>query len=182
MSAQYTATTRGIKIDVTQTLNKFLGTNQKQYSKKQFEDYLKQLGLTCKYANTGENNPIDDGFVVTFDYEESDNQDAYAILATGMWSLHYTQGSFSKEELKRQINFLDEKHLDKNTENRLRDLWKDKLILQKGFGVESDQCENVYAFLPNNNTKEMKQSGGGFSFLPKNNINKTRKRYVLRKL
>lgn len=167
MSAQYTANVRGIEIDVTKTMNRFLNKNEKTYSKKQFEDYLKKLNLIDKYENTGENEPINDGFVVTFDFEEDDDQDAFAILATGMWTLHYTSGSFSKEELKRQQNFLDEKYLDKNIENKLVDLWKDKLVLKGEMKIESNQCENVFAFFPKDNNankankaNKVEQSGG----------------------
>lgn len=95
MSSQYTVTVRGINIDVTKTLNHFLNKNEKNYSKKQFEDYLKRIGLVENCCgDTGEDEPINDGFVVTFDYEESDDQEAFARLSTGLKMLHYTSGAF----------------------------------------------------------------------------------------
>jgi len=155
MTGGFSTTIRGIEIDVVATLNKFLEQNKKSYTLKEFEEYLKKFGLDDNFRyDTGQNDPINNGFVATIDYEESPEQDAVGYLATGLSEYQYwVFQEWDEKSLKIQQNFLDIKHLSDEIENNLRELWKDKLILKKKIKVVTIGCEWSHTFFPKSVTK-----------------------------
>ena len=61
-------------------------TKKKSYTRAELEKYLKSLGLDDAYTDhTGKTQPINTGFVVTFEIDEDPKEEAFAILATGLW-------------------------------------------------------------------------------------------------
>lgn len=163
MTGGFNTNVRGIQIDITQTLNKFLNQNKEVYSKKEFEDYLKSIGLDSEFQeNTGQKHPINEGFVVSFDFDEGDGQDASGILATGLWQYqNWVLQQWSKEDLLTQGEFNNPKYLDIKIENQLRNLWKDKLILTGKFAINSIGCEWSNSYFPKT------QKGGALSYYHK---------------
>lgn len=141
---------RGIQINVIATLNKFLNQNKKQYTFAEFIKYLKDIGLNDKYQeNTGQKDPINDGFVVVFDLEESNEQDAVGYLVTGLWEYqNWVPQTWSEEDLKEQINFNNSEYLSESVENNLKELWKNKLILEGKLSVMMVDCEWGLRFFP----------------------------------
>lgn len=142
MTGGFNTQVRGIEIDVTQTLNKFLNQNKKIYTMYEFENYLNKIGLNNFYAdNTGQTTPIDDGFVVSFDFDEYDKT-AYGILATGLREYqNWVIQTWSNQDIQKQAEFNDIGKLNKNKEVHLRNLWKNKLILKDNFAIYSVGCE-----------------------------------------
>jgi len=155
MTGGFSTNIRGIEIDVVATLNKFLGQNKKSYTLEEFEKYLKKNDLDDEFQNnTGQNNPINNGFIVSLDFEEEQDQEAFGYLATGLWEYqNWVLQQWSEESLKKQRNFLDIKHLSKDIENNLRELWKDKLILKPNFGIITMGCEWSHSFFPKSEMK-----------------------------
>jgi hypothetical protein len=162
MTGGFNTQIRGIEIDVVKTLNHFLKQNKKQYSIKEFEDYLTKINLTNDFKHdTGQKKPLNDGFVVSFEFDEmNDNQEAYSILATGLWEYqNWVTQEWSQKDLEEQKEFNNPKHLSRKIELRLKDLWKDKLILKGKFVIRSIGCEWSHSFFK----KKGIQKGGNFN-------------------
>ncbi|AKI79792.1 hypothetical protein QJ850_gp907 [Acanthamoeba polyphaga mimivirus] len=160
MPSEYLATIRGISIDIPATLNKFTGQSKSNYTRKEFENYLKKIGLTHNFGNLdpGFENPINDGFVVSVEYDGFDIDLAVGYLSTGSW--HYQSwaaSEWSKRDLEQQRNFLDPKNLSESIEKNLREKWSDRLVLKGGFSIRTEECEGINNFMPN---KQKVQSGG----------------------
>lgn len=149
MTGGFNVNIRGIEIDITRTLNKFLNQNKKLYTRKEFEDYLKQIGLDKNYrTNSGQQEPILEGFVVSFEIDDNnENEEAYGILATGEWNYQYwVSRNWSKRDSEQQYEFNNPKYLDENIETNLRNIWKDKLILTEEYSIRSIVCEWPHYF------------------------------------
>lgn len=143
MTGGFLVNARGIEIDITQTLNKFLKQNKEIYTRKEFEDYLSSINLDrITRNNSGQCEPISEGFVVSFDFDEGDDQEAFGILTTGLWQYQYwAQERWSKEDLEQQTKFNNPEYLNKSVENHLNNLWKDKLVLTDKFAIHNICCE-----------------------------------------
>lgn len=152
MTGGFNTNVRGIQIDVTKTLNKFLNQNKKAYTREQFEDYLTKINLDDTFGNGkkyyhGQSEPINEAFVVSFDFDEGDDQEAFGILATGLWEYQYwVIQQWCKENLEEQTTFTNPKYLDKTIKNNLKKLWNDKLILKGKFAIYSIRCEWSHRF------------------------------------
>lgn len=148
--AEYSAHFRGIKIDVTATLNNYCGINRKYYSAKEFHYFLEEMGLDTEYhTNTGQKEPISEGFVVCFiDNNDDSNKKACAYLVTGLWTYQsWVQQEWTKEDLEDLHELYNPEHLNQCVENNLRDLWKDKLILSDDeFMMRMISCNRIHQF------------------------------------
>lgn len=168
MTGGFNTNVRGIKIDIEETLNKFLNQNKNDYSKKEFDDYLKQIGLDDTYHdNTGQSKPVEEGFVVSFDLDgDGDDDNAYGILATGLWEhQNWVIQEWSLKDLNEHNEFNNPKYLEKNFEQKLRNNWQTKLILKDGFCIRSIGCEWSRCFFLNDNPQI--QKGGDIDYYSK---------------
>lgn len=151
MTGGFNTTVRGIYIDVIATLNKFSINKKTTYYRKDFENYLKSIGLNDQYRdNTGQETPISNGFVVSFDLDEkiSDKDEVLvALLATGLWEYqHWVSQSWDEKDLVIRNNFNNKKFLSKKIENNLRNEWQDKLVLDDKFSIFPVTCERSNSF------------------------------------
>ena len=181
MTGGFNTNVRGIEIDVTKTLNNYYKQKKNDYSKKEFEEFLKKIGLDANYPkNTGQTQPIETGFVVSFDFDEGDDQEARGILATGLWEYqNWVQQDWSQEDLRKQAEFNNPKYLGKKYEDLLRNIWKDKLVLKSKFSIKSIGCEWSNIFSPKNKPKTS-QRGGNQNFEPdyRTKYLKYKKKYI----
>ena len=152
MTGGFNTEIRGIEINVTQTLNRFTNQNKKTYTRDEFENYLKLIRLNEAFGDDGKYKPINTGFVVSFEFEQpccgEEQQEAFAILATGLWEYQYWfQQKWSKELLEKRREFYDVKFLDIDIERKLRSLWKNILVLDGDFTVHSIGCQWSHKFV-----------------------------------
>ncbi|QTF48959.1 hypothetical protein qu_64 [Acanthamoeba polyphaga mimivirus] len=160
MPSEYLATIRGISIDIPATLNKFSGQSKSEYTRKEFENYLKKIGLTHNFGNLdpGFESPINDGFVVSVEYDGFDVDLPAGYLSTGNWQYQsWAAPEWSKKDLEQQRNFLDPKNLDESIEKNLREKWSNRLVLEGKFSIHTEECEGINNFMPK---KQQTQSGG----------------------
>ena len=153
MTGGFNTEIRGIEINVTETMNRFTNQNRKTYTREEFENYLKFIGLSESFADSGEYKPINTGFVVSFEFEQpccgEEEETAFGMLATGLWEYQYWgQQKWSKDLLEKRREFYNVKFLDIDIEKKLRSLWKDILVVNGDFTVYSIGCEWSHPFHP----------------------------------
>lgn len=96
--------------------------------------------------------------MVSFDLNEDENEEAYVILATGLWEYqNWVIQNWSKDNLKDQQKFNREVFLTNKIKNNLVNLWKDKLVVSGNFRITTTGCEWAHQFSFNN--KNQKGSG-----------------------
>lgn len=152
MTGGFQTSVRGIEIDVTKTLNKFSKQNKSNYTKRDFEDYLKKIGLldalnlgkdedenisqieTDKKFYTGLNKqtPVENGFIVVFDFDEGDDQEAIAYVSNGIWEYqNWVLQKLDKKSLDEFSKFYDPGWLNKKYSDKLITNWQDKIVIKK---------------------------------------------------
>jgi hypothetical protein len=158
MTGGFNTNVRGIDINIKATLDKY-GKKDGIYTRKAFEEYLKNMGLDGEYRNnTGGTTPINNGFVISFEYDNGDDDEARGMLATGSWEYqNWVTQNWSKKALSDQIKFLNKKHMSKKIETNLRKKWSDRLVLSGKFETSSIGCEWSHNFF---NSKKNVQNGG----------------------
>ncbi len=145
MTGGFTSQIRGIRIDVTKTLNKYYNQNQISYTREEFEEFLRHVGFHESYTEFDPFKPINTGFVVSLEYEDDD--EPFAVLSTGIWEYqNWVVQYWSKSHLSKISDFYNTKHLNKNIENNLRNLWNKLFILNGDFVVITAPCEWSHNF------------------------------------
>ena len=151
MTGGFNTNVRGVEIDVTKTLNKFLNKNRTEYTRKEFEDYLTSIGLKHNYEIRSDREPINEGFIVTFDHEKDGDEYGFGILATGLTEhQNWVLQTWSPQDLKEIQQFYDPKYLNIEIENQLKNRWGNRLIFADdcGMAVYAIGCEWSRPFFP----------------------------------
>ena len=75
-------------------------------------------------------------------------------------------------------DFFNKDHLDKQIEEKLRELWKNKLVLKDEFAIRSIDCEWIKCFYPKSKSKSKNQKGGNMSDIYCYKYNKYKTKYL----
>jgi hypothetical protein len=140
MTLGFITTLRGIEINIIKTLNKHYKKHKKNYTRTDFENYLSEIGLDDNLTLTfGQTSPMNKGYVISF-FNEDDDQ-PYAFLVIGSWEYQsWVTQTWNLTSLKQQTKFLDPKYLSQKRERKLRNNWKNELVLEDDFNVVTVPC------------------------------------------